>query len=246
MLEFFGESGSVTILDDDTLFIDQTFMNERFAFSDIEEVQFKEPKILWNGNIKIKSAASGQKYEVVFNMQQRDDFATLYLLLCEEMRYAAGTETEAVFGDDGEPNCYIFNRGKIKVTLDGSIIRIARAGIINELLGLNNTKSINISQVASVSLQEPDGVLKGFILFSLTGGAMEAHESKILFVDNELEKAWEVKKYIEKSLSNPVASTGPTGQADSAEEIRKYKKLLDDGIITQEEFDAKKSQLLGI
>jgi len=30
------------------------------------------------------------------------------------------------------------------------------------------------------------------------------------------------------------------------EEIRKYKQLLDDGIITQEEFDAKKKQLLGL
>ena len=33
---------------------------------------------------------------------------------------------------------------------------------------------------------------------------------------------------------------------DPTEEIRKYKSLLDDGIITQEEFDAKKKQLLGI
>lgn len=31
-----------------------------------------------------------------------------------------------------------------------------------------------------------------------------------------------------------------------ADEIRKYKALLDDGIITQEEFDAKKKQLLGL
>ena len=31
-----------------------------------------------------------------------------------------------------------------------------------------------------------------------------------------------------------------------ADELRKYKKLLDDGVITQEEFDAKKKQLLGL
>ena len=30
------------------------------------------------------------------------------------------------------------------------------------------------------------------------------------------------------------------------EEIKKYKELLDSGIITQEEFDAKKKQLLGL
>jgi len=33
---------------------------------------------------------------------------------------------------------------------------------------------------------------------------------------------------------------------DDADELRKYKKLLDDGVITQEEFDAKKKQLLGL
>lgn len=41
----------------------------------------------------------------------------------------------------------------------------------------------------------------------------------------------------------------PTGQqaaVDPYEEITKYKKLLDDGIITQEEFDRKKKELLGL
>lgn len=33
-------------------------------------------------------------------------------------------------------------------------------------------------------------------------------------------------------------------QIDSTEEIRRYKKLLDDGIISQEEFEQKKKQLL--
>ena len=31
-----------------------------------------------------------------------------------------------------------------------------------------------------------------------------------------------------------------------ADELRKYKELLDDGIITQDEFDAKKKQILGL
>ena len=33
---------------------------------------------------------------------------------------------------------------------------------------------------------------------------------------------------------------------DRTEEIRNYKALLDDGIITEEEFEAKKKQLLGL
>lgn len=43
----------------------------------------------------------------------------------------------------------------------------------------------------------------------------------------------------------PQPASSGTGTS-AADEIRKYKELLDDGIITQEEFDAKKKQLLGL
>ena len=33
---------------------------------------------------------------------------------------------------------------------------------------------------------------------------------------------------------------------DSSEELSKYKKMFDDGIITQEEYDAKRKQILGL
>lgn len=35
-------------------------------------------------------------------------------------------------------------------------------------------------------------------------------------------------------------------QSDSADQLKKYKELLDGGVISQEEFDAKKKQLLGL
>ncbi len=47
---------------------------------------------------------------------------------------------------------------------------------------------------------------------------------------------------------NKSASTVPaqTQEISSADEIKKYKELLDSGIITQEEFELKKKQLLGL
>jgi predicted Zn-dependent peptidase len=47
------------------------------------------------------------------------------------------------------------------------------------------------------------------------------------------------------SLQGETASVS-TPITDSADQIAKYKDLLDKGIITQEEFDAKKKQLLGL
>ncbi len=42
------------------------------------------------------------------------------------------------------------------------------------------------------------------------------------------------------------AAPTPTAGGDTADELRKLKSLLDDGIITPEEFDAKKKQILGL
>lgn len=61
------------------------------------------------------------------------------------------------------------------------------------------------------------------------------------------------KRDLEKLSLLIVAEEGPQviplvakNQISAADEILKLKKLLDDGILTKEELDAKKKQLLGI
>ena len=44
----------------------------------------------------------------------------------------------------------------------------------------------------------------------------------------------------------PKETTVNTNEVDNITEIKKYKELLDDGIITQEEFDKKKKELLNL
>ena len=52
---------------------------------------------------------------------------------------------------------------------------------------------------------------------------------------------------LEELISNPPASSNSSDETvDPYDEIRKLKALLDDGIITEEDFNAKKKQLLGI
>lgn len=43
-----------------------------------------------------------------------------------------------------------------------------------------------------------------------------------------------------------ITAKTPTIDNSEADELKKYKELLDSGVITQEEFDAKKKQLLGL
>lgn len=57
-----------------------------------------------------------------------------------------------------------------------------------------------------------------------------------------LEAAHKMKDKIIEYHSAPAATQVPS----AADEIRKFKALLDDGIITQDEFDAKKKSLLNL
>ena len=67
-----------------------------------------------------------------------------------------------------------------------------------------------------------------------------------------IEKSKEIRKVlcdllIERQKEKEKVQAVPTSTAASpAEELKKYKELLDSGIITQEDFDAKKKQLLGL
>lgn len=50
----------------------------------------------------------------------------------------------------------------------------------------------------------------------------------------------------ERQKNQPVQTIAREAPQTSADEIVRYKELLDQGIITQEEFNAKKRQLLGL
>lgn len=49
-----------------------------------------------------------------------------------------------------------------------------------------------------------------------------------------------------QSKAAPVTTIKQESPQSNADELKKYKELLDSGVITQEEFDAKKKQLLGL
>ncbi|MDF4200463.1 SHOCT domain-containing protein [Bacillus subtilis] len=61
----------------------------------------------------------------------------------------------------------------------------------------------------------------------------------------------EIQKYIEEHQAAPAQSAATTASApapsiSAADELKKYKELLDMDAITQEEFEIKKKQLLNL
>ena len=119
-------------------------------------------------------------------------------------------------------------------------------------------KSIYYSDCTGVQFKaSPSGMLRGFL--QLETASMQKSENnyysensfvwnigKRSAVTNELME--EIRNYIQdkiRSIKNPQP-TFTTQALSPAEELKKMKELLDMGIITQEEFDAKKKQLLGL
>ncbi len=58
---------------------------------------------------------------------------------------------------------------------------------------------------------------------------------------SDLIKTFQIQKTDFQSMEAPILQ-----QSSNADELKKFKELLDNGIITQEEFDAKKKQLLNL
>ncbi|KAF0413717.1 hypothetical protein GBO77_07240 [Pediococcus acidilactici] len=110
------------------------------------------------------------------------------------------------------------------------------------LYGIKSTE-IPLDMVNGVSYSK--GLLLGKI--SITNGAIttlieQVNKDTAPIMVSKIKDSAE--RYKASLLSNSNTTAEPT--LDGPDKIRKYKSLLDDGIITQEEFDMKKKQILGL
>lgn len=144
------------------------------------------------------------------------------------------------------------SNGKYVVIVENGYLKWTRKGIQNYLnQGSKGEKSIPIKSLSAIQLKEPK-LTTGYLQFAYSGsseskgGAFSAvkDENTILFNKKELDQAKELKALLEK-LQYEMNSTGGS-QLSGADELKKFKELLDEGVITEEEFQSKKKQLLGI
>ena len=121
--------------------------------------------------------------------------------------------------------------------------------------GALGDKRINFTDMTAIQFREPAGMTVGFIQFAYAGSVeskggvtdMLNDENSIPIQPSMVNQAKEIVQFIEKrrdELKNN--SQNGSSQISAADELKKFKELLDMGVITQEEFDAKKKQLLGL
>ena len=115
-------------------------------------------------------------------------------------------------------------------------------------------KTIYLNQITGIQLKLGGPVFVGYIQFTLPGGiesskgafAATQDENSVTFTASENVLATYLKEKIEELMHKSRQSTIQTVQVSSADEIKKFKQLLDEGIITKDEFDKKKKELLGL
>lgn len=137
--------------------------------------------------------------------------------------------------------------------VDDKVI-IRRRGVANMLAsGLNGERMINISTLTGIQMK-PGGLFSpGYILFSyagskpFVGGIFTATQDPDAFIfGQELnEQVAEFKAKVEKIMQSsrqPVSTAAAS--ANLADELRKLAELKQQGILSQDEFDAAKKKLL--
>lgn len=96
-------------------------------------------------------------------------------------------------------------------------------------LPLNQISSVGQGLFKSISVATSSGIIRFWLL---------SNRQEVFSAISELLSQFQ--------NSNNQTVIHKEEQLSSADELKKYKDLLDSGVITQEEFDAKKKQLLGL
>ena len=150
-------------------------------------------------------------------------------------------------------------RGRsMRVYEDRAVIK-TEAGLGSFLTGNVSDGEKTIYYVDCIGVQfKESGIQIGYLQLETASALMNNKQSNF-FNENSFtfdasvlsnEKMREVADYVRARVASakqqrnqPVAAPAPVS---AAEEIKKFKELLDIGAITQEEYDAKKKQLLGL
>ncbi|MEY8538381.1 SHOCT domain-containing protein [Lactococcus muris] len=144
--------------------------------------------------------------------------------------------------------------GKVIVEVTDFGIIISRKGIINAInVGLTGDKTIPFSSIKAVQLKKA-GLTNGYIQFSILGGneqkggviAATKDENTIMFSKKYESVAMELKSIVESNINSNLVAPKNKNQKEQLEQIQTLKTLLDSDIITKEEFEQKKKQLLNL
>ncbi|MFI5974820.1 DUF4429 domain-containing protein [Streptomyces sp. NPDC051452] len=145
-----------------------------------------------------------------------------------------------------------------QIQFDGQYVTIIRKGFLARSIVGKGEKRLHISQIASVQWKPAGAVVNGFIQFGIPGGVERRSkfgsqtqdaikdENSVVFTKQQMPAFEELRKALDAAIAQQHAPQQPTAAAPSvADELTKLGQLLQQGILTQAEFEQQKAHLLG-
>jgi len=145
-----------------------------------------------------------------------------------------------------------------QVELLQNAVRIRRKGKMAFLSqGLKGEKEIQIRQISSIQFKSAGNVTYGFLQFMFLGGAehkggyfdANKDENTVTFLKKQQPAFDAIKRAIEQRIEEVHGGTSATQQpppqsVDAVGQIERLAALRDQGVLTEQEFQAKKQDLL--
>jgi hypothetical protein len=143
------------------------------------------------------------------------------------------------------------NGGQIQLT--ATSIRIRRKGLAALFAhGLKGDKEILIRDLSAIQFRDANLLTSGYIQFAFRGGS-EAHggilqatsdENTVMFSRSKQRDFEQFRDAVRRKMTPPAVSNSP--KRSSLDELEQLAALLKQGVVTAQEFEAKKKQLLAL
>ena len=239
-----------------SVFIDGVKQAEQLKRGSIGEFEINKDCVVYASNCGIKTSSvnvsASEVTEIAVSIKKGVWKSTLEITVTNKTsaeKYESETE-KPVYDLKGA-------RGRrLKVYEDKCVITTV-VGVGSFITGnvSDGEKTIYYSDVLSVQFKRSNLQL-GYLQLETASSTMNNksdnffNENSFTFdsnLDNQMEEVQKyVKQKVDEAKKQKTAPVIVAGTVSNADELKKYKELLDIGVITQEEFDAKKKQLLGL
>lgn len=144
-----------------------------------------------------------------------------------------------------------------RATFDGDLVIIERKGMGARLTVGKGTKRIPISSVSAVQVKPAGALVNGFIQFTIAGGAKRrstfghqtssavADENSVVFTKAQQPSFETLRRDVEQEIADRSRPRPPQPAApDVLAQLKLLGELRDAGVVTPEEFESKKAELL--
>ncbi|MBR0506979.1 MAG: SHOCT domain-containing protein [Clostridia bacterium] len=166
------------------------------------------------------------------------------------MNYSLPLETKTQTNVSPNNNTPVFfvhtGTGDISVYPDRIVrkVKMMQAGPNNPV----GEVTIPMNEIVQVEVNENG--FQRLLTFKTAGSSakmgMWAGRNSQAFPRKNYQDAQKIREYVENTIMNRPTTGTTIQQQSAADELMKFKQLLDCGVISQEEFNAKKRQLLGL